>query len=240
MPQPFRNAVITDDGADLLMRAQVGKTKIQFTRIAVGNGIYSEAEKGLDTMQAAGALRAEKNSYPLDSAEVQTSHSVKVMAVITNMELQTKGNLVEQGYYINEIGLFAKLSDGSGEEILYSIAVTDGEHGDFMPPYNGIFPCRIIQSWVIAVDNAENVKIEYGDDTYVLATELKKWFAAAFDTGIITAAFKKVYNLKDSTPDPTAMTAGQVAEALGAQWDGETSPDPTAMTAGQVADAIKQ
>ena len=38
MPQPFNNAVMTNAGARLLTRAQAGEIKIEFTRIAVGNG----------------------------------------------------------------------------------------------------------------------------------------------------------------------------------------------------------
>jgi hypothetical protein len=174
MPQPFKNAVITNGGADLLTRAQAGQTKILFTRIAVGNGIYTDEEKELVFQQRAEALREEKNSYPLSSIEVQTDHSVKVTVLITNMDPQTRENLVDTGYYINEIGLFAKLSDEDDEqEVLYSIALTAGEQGDFMPPYNGLFPSRITQGWIIAVDNAENVTVEYKDDTYALAKDLK-------------------------------------------------------------------
>ena len=175
MPQPFRNAVITNDGADLLTRAQAGQTKILFTRIAVGNGTYTDEEKELAFQQQITALRAEKNSYSLSSIEVQTNHSVKVTVLITNMDPQTRKNLVETGYYINEIGLFAKLSDeDDSQEVLYSLALTAGEHGDFMPPYNGLFPSRITQGWIIAVDNAENVTVEFKDDTYALAKDLQK------------------------------------------------------------------
>lgn len=45
MPQPFNNAVMTNAGARLLTRAQAGEIKIEFTRIAVGNGNYTAAEK---------------------------------------------------------------------------------------------------------------------------------------------------------------------------------------------------
>ena len=41
MPQPFNNAVMTNAGARLLTRAQAGEIKIEFTRIAVGNGNYT-------------------------------------------------------------------------------------------------------------------------------------------------------------------------------------------------------
>ena len=45
MPQPFNNAVMTNAGARLLTRAQAGEIKIEFTRIATGNGSYTAAEK---------------------------------------------------------------------------------------------------------------------------------------------------------------------------------------------------
>ena len=41
MPQPFNQAIMTNDGAKLLLRAQAGEVKMQFTRIATGNGIYT-------------------------------------------------------------------------------------------------------------------------------------------------------------------------------------------------------
>lgn len=45
MPQPFNNAVMTNAGARLLTRAQAGEIKIEFTRIATGNGSYTAQEK---------------------------------------------------------------------------------------------------------------------------------------------------------------------------------------------------
>lgn len=45
MPQPFNNAIMTDHGAALLTKAQAGECRIEFTRIAVGDGIYSDEEK---------------------------------------------------------------------------------------------------------------------------------------------------------------------------------------------------
>lgn len=51
MPQPFNNAVMTDAGARLLTRAQAGEIKIEFTRIATGNGVYAASEKTLSALQ---------------------------------------------------------------------------------------------------------------------------------------------------------------------------------------------
>lgn len=160
MPQPFNNAVMTDEGARLLTKAQAGEIKIHFTRIATGNGVYSADEKTLEKLQKATALKAQKNSYTLSDVDVYSDHAVKVTALITNQDPITKETLVTNGYYINEIGLFAK-PDGAEdeEEVLYSVAVTAGTNGDFMPPYNGYNPAQITQDYYATVNNSMEVTI---------------------------------------------------------------------------------
>lgn len=160
MPQPFNNAVMTNGGAKLLTRAQAGEIKIEFTRIVTGNGTYSSSEKALSALQARTALKSQKNSYALSDIDVYSDYSVKVTALITNQDPVTKETLVTSGYYINEIGLYAKPAGGaSGTEVLYSIAVTSGENGDFMPPYNGYNPAQIIQDYFATVNNSLEVTI---------------------------------------------------------------------------------
>ena len=75
MPQPFNNAVMTNAGARLLTRAQAGEIKIEFTRIAVGNGNYTAAEKTLDALQKRTALKSLKNSYTLSDIDVFSDYS---------------------------------------------------------------------------------------------------------------------------------------------------------------------
>lgn len=161
MPQLFNNAVMTDKGAKLLVRAQAGQIKLQFTRVAVGNGSYSSAEKTVQSLQKAVALKAQKNSYTPSDISVYSDHSVKVTALITNQDPVTQKTLVTSGYYINEIGLFAKPQGASdSEEILYSISVVSGDDGDFMPPYNGYSPAQIIQDYFATVNNGTEVTIK--------------------------------------------------------------------------------
>lgn len=175
MPQPFNNAVITNDGASLLTMAQAGEIKIEFTRIAVGNGNYTEAEKTLDILQNQIALKSLKNSYAISDIEVFNEHSVKVTVLITNQDPVTGQTLVDTGYYINEIGLFAKVKDGTDDtEILYSIATTAGENGDFMPPYNGYNPAQIIQEYYVTVSNSAEVTIEGNTGAVALAEDLQE------------------------------------------------------------------
>ncbi len=161
MPQPFRNAVMTDDGAALLARAEAGQIRLQFIAIVVGDGVYTEPEKTLEALQARTTLKSEKNRYSLSDISVYAERSVKVTALITNQDPVTKEALVTEGYYINEIGLFAK-AEGADDStaVLYSIAVTAGENGDYMPPYNGYNPAQITQDWIATVNNVATVTIQ--------------------------------------------------------------------------------
>lgn len=208
MAMPFKDAVLTDSGAALFTRAQAGECRIQFTRILVGDGTYTDEEKAADALQTATALKSEKNSYAIMSAEVVSDYSLKLSFLITNQDPDTEENLVTEGYYINEIGLFAKDADEDDDtEILYSIAVTSGENGDFMPPYNGYNPARIYQDYYVTVNNALEVKIETSG-VYALAVDfndLKARVAAAaaksFDFTIPTEGWESSEGSEESEED---------------------------------------
>lgn len=173
MPQPFGKAVLTNAGAGLLLRAQAGDARIEFTRIAVGDGSYAEEEKTMHALQQSEALKSEKNSYPVSNKEIHSEHCVKITAVVTNQEPGTGRTLVDAGYFMNEMGLFAKEHGGDGStEILYSVVVAAGENGDFMPPYNGYCPVQIIQDYYVTVSNSAEVTIQTSG-AFVLAQDFE-------------------------------------------------------------------
>lgn len=160
MPQPFNNAVMTNKGAALLTKAQAGQCKIEFVKIVVGNGSYTDAEKTLEALQARTELKTPKNEYTFSDIYVFSDYSVKLTALVTNQDPVTKETLVKQGYYINEMGIYAK-EQGAADDtaILYSITTTAGLNGDFMPPYNGYNPAQITQDYYATVNNSLEVKI---------------------------------------------------------------------------------
>lgn len=175
MAQPFNNAIITNGGARLITRAQAGEIKIEFTRIAIGNGNYSDDEKGIEPLQCQTALRSEQNSYPLSGVDIFSDHSVKITALITNQDPITGQALVDNGYFINEMGLFARVKDGEPDtEVLYSITVTTGTNGDFMPPFNGYYPVHIIQEYYATVNNSAEVTIQAGIGGVILTEDYLK------------------------------------------------------------------
>ena len=100
MPQPFGSAIMTNAGAALLTKVQSGACKMQFTRMAIGDGVYAADEKTVSALQQQTGLKSLRNAYGLSSVEVYTEHSVKVTALITNQDPVTEETLISEGYYI--------------------------------------------------------------------------------------------------------------------------------------------
>ncbi len=160
MPQLYNNAVITDAGLALLDRVQAGTVSIQFTRMATGNGTYTVDEKTSSALKGCTGLKAQRNDYPLSSVSVAPDGGVRLTVLITNQDPATGETLVDEGYHINEIGLFAKEKDGADStEVLYSITVARGDNGDYMPPYETGAPVQIVQEYHAKVSNTTSVTI---------------------------------------------------------------------------------
>lgn len=168
----YRNAVMTQNGAALLNKAQAGLCKIKFTRMSTGDGQYSESEKGIEELRKITSLKSHKQSFAFDSIKYQDDTSVELKASITNHDdTQT----LSAGYYIREIAVFAQEDDKSDTEVLYSIAVADV--ADFLPTYNGNNPILIIQKYYVTVDESRSaitVPSHYGEDLDAVKEELEK------------------------------------------------------------------
>ena len=130
MPQIFNNAVMTDNGRALLSKEIAGECMIQITRMSIGSGVYTAAEKDPDTLQKMTALKNEMQSTGLSSLKRQDNTSVIVTGIFTNDNLET-------AYNINEIGLYAQEKGNRSTEILYSVAVIAEEQGEIMPASEG-------------------------------------------------------------------------------------------------------
>ena len=167
----YRNAVMTQNGAALLNKAQAGLCKIKFTRMSTGDGQYSESEKGIEELRKITSLKSHKQSFAFDSIKYQDDTSVELKASITNHDdTQT----LSAGYYIREIAVFAQEDDKSDTEVLYSIAVADV--ADFLPTYNGNNPILIIQKYYVTVDESKSAIIvpsNYGEDLETTKKEVE-------------------------------------------------------------------
>lgn len=171
MPQPFINAVMTNAGANILTRSQAGEGAVVFTRIVTGNGQYADTEKNISTLQNMTELRCEQNSYKPSEITQIDEFSVKITALISNVDPMTHKALVKSSYNINEMGLYAKIA-GDETDVLYSITVVSGEQGDLMPPYSGENPAQIVQGWIATVSNTAEVSVELPAGAVALATQI--------------------------------------------------------------------
>lgn len=170
MPQPYKNAVMTNNGVSLLSRAQAGKIKIEFTRAVTGDGEYSGEEKALKALQGRTALKQQRNSYPISDVEIYAERAVKVTALLSNENPVTQETLINEGYYINEMGLYAK-AQGTDEEVLFSIVIAE-DIGDYMPEYDGSSPAQITQDYIITVNNTADVVVKVTNQAVALAEDL--------------------------------------------------------------------
>ena len=140
----FKQLIITDKGQALMAKMLVGTGNVQFTKIAVSDATYTDAQ-----LPGLTSLSSIKQST-LVSKVIRTNEvAVQVEGAVTNTELST-------GYYMRTIGLYAL--DPDDGEILY--AVTIASQAGYMPPYNGITVSGAYFKLVTTVSNADNVTLE--------------------------------------------------------------------------------
>ena len=252
MAQPFRHAVMTKEGIRLLNNAQSGECIMEFTRIAVGDGQYSESEKNRAELEKMNALKHEKAYYDILSKKKQNDNAIILTTNISNYDVEEGKALITEGFYINEIAVFAREKD-SENEVMYSIAVVDGENGDYMPPYNGYNPAQIIQSYLVSVNNAEEAKIVVQPGSYALQQDLidtqkelekvkestESIANALLDTDAVTKAFESVFSyIGGGGESEQAMDKQDILKAISTEWNGESSENPNALSASDVAEAV--
>ena len=181
MPQPFNDAIITEAGGALLLKVETGTARLEVTKIVVGNGTYSEAEKTPSNLRKRTALKHQRNAYAASTVTVQGEDSIKISTLITNEDPVTQEALVTSPYYINEIGVYCKEYGGpSSTEVLYCITVTGGVTGDYMPAYTGGGAAQIVQDIYLTVGNAATTYVNSAGAAF-LASEAAKLITRVAD-----------------------------------------------------------
>ena len=131
----FKEAVLTKKGIALLAKAQVNKAKIELTKAVSGDGSYSIS----DDLTQRTALKAQRQEFKFVALKRQNNTNVFIKFLITNK--QESGNL-QNGYYIKEVGIYAK--DPDEGEILYAIAIANDNQWDYLPAYNDLLPSNVV------------------------------------------------------------------------------------------------
>ena len=155
----YDGMVLTNDGINLLAKCQLGQ-KIEFTKVLIGDGRVPDGKVFQDMTE----LVNTKLALGIQNVDFVEDGRVDVTAIINNNGLET-------GFFVREIGLFAKPVDGV--EILYAYT-NAGDYADYLPnaKVNEVTDQIVVQS---IITNKENVVININDN-FVVATQadLKK------------------------------------------------------------------
>ena len=155
----YDGMVLTNDGINLLAKCQLGQ-KIEFTKVLIGDGRVPEGK----TFQEMTALVNTKLALGIQNVDFVENGRVDVTAIIDNSGL-------EVGFFVREIGLFAKQVGGA--DVLYAYT-NAGDLADYLPnaKVNEVTDQIVVQS---IITNKENVVINLNDN-FVVATkaDLKK------------------------------------------------------------------
>lgn len=171
MSSIYNNAAVTAAGLAAIAKQTSDNSVITFTQFKIGNGVYTDEEKTVEALRARTDLKSQKNIYPIASKRIAEDNvTVVLKMMITNYDPDDPGeSIVDEDYYVNEIGLFASL-DG-GEEFLFSIAVCSGATGNALAAYDGTNPMQIVQEYNAKTDNSENVTVTISG-AYALAVDV--------------------------------------------------------------------
>lgn len=195
----YRKVEITEAGVILARQALSGAKKIVFTKVESGSGEYGLTES-LKTRQG---LKAREQSFAVSGVTKSSQTGLIVRAVISNVNQD--GSTVAQGYYMREIGLYAKPENGT--EVLYAIAVAEQGKEEFVPEYASGPPFSNTIDFILALGNAESVKIQYEMSAYATARDLSE-LSEKVEANRIQAADNKT----------RAQRAEDKADASARQW----------------------
>lgn len=192
----FNDAYLTDAGADLIAQSITDGVKIDFVRMEIGDGEYTEEEKSKDVLRKRTTLKNKRQESSFNSVEKAKDSAVKLKAAIDNRNVTT-------GYRMTEIGIFAKASgDTASDGVLYSIAVA--AEADYMPQEST--PITYIQEFYTKVGNAENVEITVSTGVYALAEDLAE---------LEEPTYTESEALEELTPGESLKLAlGKIAKAV--------------------------
>ena len=161
----YKNVVMTKKGQDLLLRTQTGECDLEFTRVAAGDGTYENEEELFQRL----SMLNEKQSFPIGSF-CKEGDKLLIRFIASNSGQEGETGL-QTGYYMREIGIFAR-EKGGENEVLYGIALA--EEPVYMPPYNEASPITATFSIYIYIGGCENVTLRADSTAYVSVQDLEE------------------------------------------------------------------
>lgn len=186
-------AVITAEYGKLQILNMTGE-QIEFTKLEVGSGLYSDEEATEEALSRRASLKDRKQLFGISSMAVKDDGKTLILSImITNADLS-------EGYTIRELGLYARIKDQPDTECLVSISLAEIE--DDLPAYDGK-ESRILMKYQFTVSESDTVNLSYEHDPVALAKDVEEKYQ------YISIQITDLKNLFPDLPAPTADDAGK-------------------------------
>lgn len=157
-------AVITEEWGKLQILNMTGE-QIEFTKLEVGSGLYSDDEATEEALRRRTSLKDRKQLFGISSMDVSGDGKTLIFSsMITNAGL-------DEGYTIRELGLYARIKDQPETECMVSISLAEIE--DDFPAYDGTTSeSRILMKYHFTVSNSDTVYLSYEHDPVALVKDV--------------------------------------------------------------------
>lgn len=150
----FSNFIVTDKGREIISKANSNtENGIVYTKFIGTESIYT-----LEELSSLTELNNPKQEIPVISAEFEYPDKARVSGKINSLN-------VEEGYFLQTIGLYAK-NKIDGIEVLYAVSIEiDTEKANWIPAKNSlnIVDTIITGIFVILKGKIESIQINPGD-----------------------------------------------------------------------------
>lgn len=193
--------MITKKGQELMAKLISGDATVQFVNMQTSSRDYSGTDLAVLT-----SLEDVKQEVLISGVSVVNDTTVEILARIDNEK-------IEEGYYIQTIGLFAEDSDGN--TVLYTVSIAD-EVVDYMPLFEGTTPTGYSYTFDLLVSNASAVSLTI-DPAAVPTPEQIEEINRKLDTKLSAtgdSADNTVTFDSDDTDDAAKITAWTDVAAL--------------------------
>lgn len=161
----YNKTILTNQGLDLMARANKGTARFAITRAATST--EQLANKSMADLQQLTELPSLMQYGVINNV----ADSTQDKSIVIGTELLFNNKDLGNGYNINTIGLFAK-EDGQDKEILY--AITTAIAPEFMPDYKNKVLFKFSLTMFVAVGRTDNVSVIVDDSNSATKADLTK------------------------------------------------------------------
>ena len=199
--------MVTNDGLELLAKCVLGES-VEITSAAGG-----------ETVSPAVSLMAIKEiAEPKHDLNIAKTERIK-NGITVNVRTQNNG--LAEGYWLRQIGLFARLEGSEAAPVL--LAVIQDKDGEFVPKEEENPEYLLEYDFVIPINNAENISVSVSPNTFATLEDVEEMSGHINDKSNPHAVTKaqvglgNVPNVVTNDQTPTYTVSANLSELSGGE-----------------------